>query len=113
MNLVAQKIRHEIETDGPISFARFMELTLYSPGEGYYERRPPIGRRGDFYTSVSVGPLFGELLAFQFSQWLRDDFNSEPSPSKSKAARRVWQIVEAVAHDGRLAADILNALRRL
>ena len=32
----------------------------------------PIGRSGDFYTSVSAGPLFGWLLARQFFQmWQR------------------------------------------
>jgi SAM-dependent MidA family methyltransferase len=52
---------------GPISFARFMELALYCPELGFYERFPHrIGRTGDFYTSVSVGPLFGRLLAFRF-----------------------------------------------
>ena len=29
----------------------------------YYSRPRPIGRKGDFYTSVSVGPCFGMLLA--------------------------------------------------
>ena len=52
-------------------FARFMELALYHPGGGYYERgRGNVGRGGDFYTSVSTGPLFGELLAFQLGEWL-------------------------------------------
>ena len=50
--------------DGTIPFARFMELALYCPVYGYYEsEKDKIGRAGDFYTSVSVGPLFGELLA--------------------------------------------------
>ena len=45
-----------------------MELALYCPICGYYEREEDtIGRRGDYYTSVSVGSLFGELLAFQFA----------------------------------------------
>ena len=70
MNPVALQIQEEITREGPISFARFMELALYAPGLGYYERQREIGRRGDFYTSVSVGSLFGELLAFQFAQWL-------------------------------------------
>ena len=48
-----------------------MELALYCPVYGYYEsEKDKIGRAGDFYTSVSVGPLFGELLAFQFCAWL-------------------------------------------
>ncbi|MFO1513045.1 MAG: hypothetical protein U1F83_09070 [Verrucomicrobiota bacterium] len=56
-----------------IPFARFMEIALYCPDCGYYEKENDnIGRRGDFYTSVSVGPLFGHLLAFQFAKWLEE-----------------------------------------
>jgi len=78
-----------------------MELALYCPDCGYYEaENDSIGRRGDFYTSVSVGPLFGELLAFQFAAWL----------AQLPAGR--LQLVEAGAHDGRLAADILRWLRQ-
>lgn len=112
MNSVAEIIRDEILRTGPISFARFMELALYAPGIGYYERQKEIGRRGDFYTSVSVGPLFGELLAFQFAEWL--DFKSETASSKRIKASPLpsRQILEAGAHDGRLAADILTALRQ-
>ena len=63
-----QFIRGEIERDGPIPFARFMELALYHPEHGYYASgRASIGRRGDFFTNVSVGPLFGKLLAAQFA----------------------------------------------
>ena len=67
MSLVANRIRNEIESHGAIPFARFMELALYAPGEGYYETHEQIGRAGDFITSVSVGNLFGEILAFQFA----------------------------------------------
>ena len=82
-----------------------MELALYCPVYGYYEKeKDTIGRRGDYYTSVSVGSLFGELLAFQFAEWL------EEMPNAEHAAQR-GQIVEAGAHDGRLAKDILNWLR--
>jgi SAM-dependent MidA family methyltransferase len=91
-------IRREIQAQGPISFARFMELALYCPNLGYYERpESRIGKRGDYYTSVSVGPLFGELLAFQFAKWL-------------EVISGQVQLVEAGAHDGRLAHDVLAAL---
>ncbi len=78
-----------------------MEVALYWPGEGYYERDSNvIGRRGDYYTNVSTGSLFGSLLAFQFAEWL-DELSSG----------RV-QLVEIGAHDGQLAADILACLGR-
>jgi SAM-dependent MidA family methyltransferase len=101
MGAAASVIREEIARGGAVSFARFMELALYAPGCGYYERPREMGRRGDFFTSVSVGPVFGGLLACQFAQWLE---NLAP-PGR-------WQIVEAGAHDGQLALDILRWLRR-
>ncbi len=82
-----------------------MELALYCPVYGYYEKeRDTIGRTGDYFTSVSVGPLFGELLAFQFTCWL----------SETAAGRHVniYRIVEAGAHAGELARDILSWIRR-
>jgi SAM-dependent MidA family methyltransferase len=95
-------IRNEIGANGPISFARFMELALYHPDRGYYASgRANIGRRGDFFTNVSVGPVFGRLLATQFAEiW-------------EKLGRpRDFKIVEQGAHDGVFAADVLSALRR-
>ena len=80
-----------------------MRLALYCPVYGYYEKEEDrIGPNGDFYTSVSVGNLFGELLAFQFAEWL--------APCQS--GTRPVQIVEAGAHSGHLARDILMWFRR-
>ena len=71
MSALEAIIHDEIARTGPMPFARFMELALYHPEHGYYEREAdPVGRAGDFYTSVSVGPLFGELLAWRFARWL-------------------------------------------
>lgn len=90
-------IRREVEARGAIPFARFMELALYAPGVGYYERGTlQTGRRGDFYTSVSVGPVLGFLLA----AWA----------ATVGEGLEVVELVEAGAHDGQLAADILGAL---
>jgi len=84
---------------GVIPLARYMELALYAPGLGYYERTPGrVGRSGDFHTSVSVGPLLGELLAFQCARWMSDLERGETG---------AVDLVEAGAHDGRLAADLL------
>lgn len=98
MSFASEQIRAEINKHRVISFARFMELALYCPLCGYYEKKKDTpGRRGDFYTSVSVGPLFGEMLAFQFTEWFS---TLRPQPS-------TLHLVEAGAHDGQLAHDIL------
>jgi SAM-dependent MidA family methyltransferase len=103
MHRLANLIHQEIAECGPIIFARFMELALYCPELGFYEKEGDnIGRGGHFYTSVSVGPLFGELLAFKFAKWLAASGISDTG----------LRIVEAGAHDGRLAGDILHWLQR-
>ncbi len=62
-------ILSQIEERGPIPFSQFMEWCLYHPEEGYYRtERTRIGKDGDFYTSPSVHPLFGGLIAKQLSQ---------------------------------------------
>ena len=102
MKMPTDAIREEIQKNGAIPFARFMELALYCPETGYYERNQDnVGRAGDFITSVSVGSLFGELLAFQFSEWLEE----------LRIANCKLRVVEAGAHDGKLAADILRWLQ--
>ncbi len=62
-------IRERIEKEGPITFRDFMEIALYHPEAGYYSsHRKRIGRSGDYYTSVSLGPLFGRMLAKQIAE---------------------------------------------
>jgi len=59
-------IREEIagRPEKAIPFARYMELALYHPDYGYYmANRPKVGKEGDFFTSASVHPVFGETLA--------------------------------------------------
>ncbi|HJT81911.1 MAG TPA: SAM-dependent methyltransferase [Chthoniobacterales bacterium] len=77
-----------------------MHQALYHPAHGYYSSgRAKLGRHGDFYTSVSVGPMFGRLLAFQFAEvW---EHLGRPAN---------FQIVEQGAHEGQLAHDVLAAL---
>src|SRR5438552_5938064 len=95
-------IRETIRGRGPQSFAWFMQQALYHPEHGYYSSgRCAIGRRGDYFTNVSVGPIFGQLLAAQFAEiWERlgkiDNF----------------VLVEQGAHHGELARDVLQSTRK-
>lgn len=93
-------ILKEIQQGGAISFRRFMELALYHPSHGYYaSSRAQVGKEGDFFTSVSVGKIYGRMLA--------------------SVCREVWErlnrpaeftIVEQGANDGNMAADLLGAI---
>jgi SAM-dependent MidA family methyltransferase len=95
-------IRAEIKDRGPVSFAWFMEQALYHPEHGYYSSgQCAIGRHGDYFTNVSVGPLFGRLLTAQFAEmWERLDEAEN------------FIIVEQGAHHGDFARDVLESARK-
>ena len=97
-----------------------MEYALYDSESGYYARAARrSGRAGDFFTSVDVGPVFGELLAVQIAEMFRIVHSLIPdpalrhdqgAPSPSRGESRL-DLVEAAAGNGRLSADILRAIR--
>jgi SAM-dependent MidA family methyltransferase len=93
-------IRNHLQRHGPVPFPWFMEQALYHPEFGYYtSSRLRIGREGDYYTNVSVGRLYGQLLASQ----LIEMWKLLGCPSR-------FTIVEEGAEDGQLAMDILSAI---
>ncbi|MBD2495750.1 class I SAM-dependent methyltransferase [Nostoc sp. FACHB-280] len=86
-----------------ITFAEYMDMVLYHPEYGYYASKAVnIGfKGGDFFTSVSLGADFGELLAEQFVQmW---EILGQPRP---------YSLVEMGAGQGLLALHILNYYQR-
>jgi SAM-dependent MidA family methyltransferase len=103
-------IRTEIKERGPVSFAWFMQQALYHPQHGYYSSgRCAIGRRGDYFTNISVGPLFGQLLAAQFAEiWER----LRNSDSRREQGIDNFVIVEQGAHHGDFARDFLESARK-
>lgn len=95
---VTARIREDIERSGGwISFARYMELALYSPGLGYYVAgAAKLGEPGDFITAPELSPLFGATLASQVGEIL---------------SQTGGMVMELGAGSGRLAADLLAALQ--
>jgi SAM-dependent MidA family methyltransferase len=78
-----------------------MEQVLYHPEHGYYSSGGcAIGRKGDYFTNVSVGPLFGQLMVAQFAEiW------------EELGKINDFVIVEQGAHDGQFARDVLQSLQ--
>ncbi len=72
---LVERLRAEIEASGAITFARFMELALYEPGIGYYQRSPDRAtRRGDFLTAPETDPIWGRALSVAIVEiWQRLD----------------------------------------
>lgn len=98
---LAQRLSETIRSGGPMPFSSFMGTALYDRESGYYSASASrTGKAGDFFTSVSVGPVFGELMAGQFHEvW---ELAGQPG---------VFTIVEAGANDGRFAGDVLDWAR--
>ena len=97
---VLAHIRKEIRRQGPISFARYMELALYAPGLGYYSGGArKFGESGDFITAPELSPLFSRCIAKQCGQVLKDLGGGD--------------ILELGAGSGVMALEILKELDRL
>jgi SAM-dependent MidA family methyltransferase len=102
-------LKEWIHERGPMTVAAFMDAALYHPEYGYYARAAQrSGRAGDFFTSVDVGPLFGELVAKQIVEMAQilADLKVRTTPEEK------FELVEAGAGNGRLSADILRAMKR-
>ena len=92
-----------IKEKGPITFAEFMTACLYEPGLGYYTSAGrKVGAEGDFYTSSNVHRVFGRLIAREIARM----WQCMGRPSD-------FQVVEAGAGNGRLAADVMDALAEI
>jgi len=91
-------IRQEIQENGPIPFSRYMEICLYHPEQGYYQRRPAVtGKTGDFFTAPHVHELFGHTV----SAWIRAE--------AAKMGVEEMTLIELGPGNGQLAQDILDS----
>jgi NADH dehydrogenase [ubiquinone] 1 alpha subcomplex assembly factor 7 len=88
----------EIAARGPLTVARFMELALSHPEHGYYQRRDPLGRAGDFVTAPEISQAFGEIIGL----WLAQAWTDLGCPAPVR-------LVELGPGRGTLMADLLRA----
>ena len=66
---LVERIRAEIDRDGPLTFDRFMAMALYEPELGYYRTSDDRATRaGDFLTAPETHPIFGAAIARQLDE---------------------------------------------
>ncbi len=88
------------QNQGWIPFDRYMQMALYTPGQGYYSGNlAKFGAAGDFITAPEMGDLFATCLAAQAAEVL------------SNLGR--GSLLEFGAGSGALAAGLLNELEAL
>jgi SAM-dependent MidA family methyltransferase len=79
-----------------------MEACLYDPAHGYYKKRDPLGRGGDFITAPEISQVFGELIGL----WAGETWRMMGQPDAVR-------LIELGPGRGTLMADALRALRVL
>ncbi|WP_269539993.1 SAM-dependent methyltransferase [Cerasicoccus fimbriatus] len=88
---------------GAITFAQFMGFALYDPDHGYYGSQVrQVGKTGDFSTSATLCPAFGEAIARWAMARAEEDFPNGD-----------FHLIEAGAGVGALAESVLKAWRAL
>ncbi len=99
---LAKKLAARIAAQGPLTLQEYMEACLYDPEYGYYKKRGPLGRGGDFITAPEISQVFGELIGL----WAGETWRIAGQPHEVR-------VIELGPGRGTLMADALRALRVL
>ena len=83
-----------------IPLDRFIDLSLYDKKFGYYMKKNPFGKRGDFITAPNISRLFSEMIAI----WIMNFWYSLGSPKK-------LNIIELGAGNGEMMKVIIESLK--
>jgi len=95
------KIINILKEKKSIPLDQFINIALYDEKFGYYMKKNPFGKKGDFITSPLISNLFGEMLAV----WCISFWEHLGKPNKIL-------LVELGPGDGTLCRDLLNTFKK-
>jgi len=95
------KIINILKEKKSIPLDQFINISLYDKKFGYYMKKNPFGKDGDFITSPLISNLFGEMLAI----WCVAFWEHMGKPRKIL-------LVELGPGDGTLCKDLLKTFRQ-
>jgi len=95
------KIINILKEKKSIPLDQFINFALYDKKFGYYMKKNPFGKEGDFITSPLISNLFGEMLAV----WCVAFWEHIGKPSKIL-------LVELGPGDGSLCKDLLKVFKQ-
>ena len=84
-----------------ISIDKFISNALYNKKYGYYSKKNPFGKNGDFITSPGITSLFGELIAL----WIISLWEHMNKP-------KIFNIVELGPGNGQMCKTFLNVFKK-
>ena len=76
---------------------KFIEFALYDKDKGYYMKKNPFGKKGDFITAPNITRLFSEIIAI----WVITFWKSIGSPKK-------FNLIELGAGNGEMMRVIIE-----
>ena len=79
---------------------QFIEFALYDKVNGYYMKKNPFGKEGDFITAPNITRLFSEIIAI----WVVTFWKSIGSPKK-------FNLLELGAGNGEMMKVIIETLK--
>ena len=79
---------------------KFIDWSLYDKSFGYYMKKNPFGKRGDFVTAPKISSLFSEMIAI----WTITFWQSIGSPKR-------FNLVELGGGDGEMMKVLIKTLK--
>ncbi|MDA9209962.1 SAM-dependent methyltransferase [bacterium] len=79
---------------------QFIEFALYDKADGYYMKKNPFGKEGDFITAPNITRVFSEIIAI----WVVTFWKSLGSPKK-------FNLLELGAGNGEMMKVIIETLK--
>ena len=83
-----------------LALDKFINYALYDQRIGYYIKRNPFGKKGDFITAPNVSRLFSEMLAI----WIISFWQSLGSPKK-------FNLIELGAGSGEMMKILIESFK--
>ncbi|MDC6483284.1 SAM-dependent methyltransferase [Candidatus Pelagibacter sp.] len=90
----------KINRSSDLPLDEFIEFALYDKDFGYYMKKNPFGKEGDFITAPNITRLFSEIVAI----WVITFWKSLGSPKR-------FNLVELGAGNGEMMKVVINTLK--
>ena len=84
-----------------LSLDKFINLSLYDKKFGYYMKKNPFGKKGDFITAPNISRLYSEMIAI----WIISFWQSLGSPKK-------FNLIELGAGNGQMMKVFIESFQR-
>ena len=84
-----------------VTLDKFIEESLYNKKHGYYMKKNPFGRRGDFITAPNISILFSEMIAI----WVISFWEKLNCPKK-------FNLIELGAGNGEMMRILINTFNK-